>query len=447
MSRPVLHTLNIVRTVNFQNSDISGIDLTKPIINTANIETNEKVDKIDDIDRKVEVNENTQIVNIDNKINFLNISDSKFTKTTLVIIDKCDRNNCGKCKIGNFAGCFNKSFISNYRSKYWSKTNAIKPRNIGKSSHEKFLFDCDICEHSFEKVLNDVTQKNSWCPYCNHRELCKNIDCKDCYEKSFASSQRAIYWSKENNINPRFAFKSTKDIYKFNCYVCKHNFEMSLKYITHLNCWCQYCENQKLCDNSNCIDCFNKSFKSHELVKYWSIKNNIDPRFIFQGSNDKYIFDCPYCSNTYLGIVKHVVNGVWCLCVKNKTENKLYEWLANNYNLTIDKQKKFEWCKNITYLPLDFCIDKFKLIIELDGRQHFEQITGWELLENIQTKDKYKMNCANRHGYSVIRIYQPDVWSDKNNWNTNLQLAIKKYDTPTNTFIGKFYQNVSIYHQ
>lgn len=40
----------------------------------------------------------------------------------------------------------------------------------------------------------------------------------------------------------------------------------------------------------------------------------------------------------------------------------------------------------------------------------------------------------------MIRIYQPDVWRIKNNWELQLLNAIKKYDTPMNIFIGDIYE-------
>ena len=49
------------------------------------------------------------------------------------------------------------------------------------------------------------------------------------------------------------------------------------------------------------------------------------------------------------------------------------------------------------------------------------------------------MKCANDHGYSVIRILQVDVSNDKNDWKNKLLDAIKKYDVPTNIFIGDVY--------
>lgn len=64
---------------------------------------------------------------------------------------------------------------------------------------------------------------------------------------------------------------------------------------------------------------------------------------------------------------------------------------------------------------------------------------NWDSPAKIQKNDKYKMKLANENGYSVIRIFQVDVWNDKNDWENNLNKAIKKYNNPTNIFIGKTY--------
>jgi hypothetical protein len=40
-----------------------------------------------------------------------------------------------------------------------------------------------------------------------------------------------------------------------------------------------------------------------------------------------------------------------------------------------------------------------------------------------------------------VRIYQPDVFDNKNDWKNKLIQSIKKYKKPTNIFIGKIYDN------
>ena len=79
-------------------------------------------------------------------------------------------------------------------------------------------------------------------------------------------------------------------------------------------------------------------------------------------------------------------------------------------------QFKQDWCKNISYLPFDFCIPEPKTIIELDGIQHFIQVSNWSSPEITFENDKFKEKCANENGYSIIRILQEDVWNDTYDW-------------------------------
>ena len=72
----------------------------------------------------------------------------------------CDDNQCNIC--------FNKSFASQEKSKYWSDKNKENPRKIPKGSHKKYWFNCDKCEHEFEKVIDTV--KCTWCPYCKNKK-------------------------------------------------------------------------------------------------------------------------------------------------------------------------------------------------------------------------------------------------------------------------------------
>jgi very-short-patch-repair endonuclease len=71
---------------------------------------------------------------------------------------------------------------------------------------------------------------------------------------------------------------------------------------------------------------------------------------------------------------------------------------------------------NKKHLPFDFVIEERKIIIELDGPQHFKQIASWLSPEETFTIDLYKMDCANKNGFCVIRILQKDVFNDKYDW-------------------------------
>jgi len=125
----------------------------------------------------------------------------------------------------------------------------------------------------------------------------------------------------------------------------------------------------------------------------------------------------------------HISKKSGCPKCKYKTENQLFNFLKI-YHPDITFQPKYEWCINTSsktnkFLPFDFCIETHKIIIELDGEQHFKQVMDWNPPEVTQITDKYKMKCANENGYYVIRLLQLDVRNNKNNWDEKLLMVIK----------------------
>ena len=316
-------------------------------------------------------------------------------------------------------------FDSHPKSKFWSNINTLKPNEVSLNSHKKFWFDCE-CGHQFESSLLNINQANNWCPYCcvPSQKLCDN-DCLSCYNKSFASHEKAEYWSKENELNPRQVFKSAdRKKFKFNCDKCPHSIIMNLKDISSKGHWCSYCSHQKLCDNKDCDMCFNNSFASVERSIYLNDKN-IDPRMIFKNTNKKFNFDCDICYKTFPCQISDITKGVWCSFCVNKTELILYNQLTQYFS-TLKRQFKVDWCKNIKHLPFDFIIEERKIIIELDGKQHFEQIGNWLSPEETRKNDLFKMKCANENGFSIIRILQKDVYKNKYDWLKELCENIEK---------------------
>ncbi len=328
----------------------------------------------------------------------------------------CDGNDCIQC--------FEKSFASHNKANYWSNKNSSNPRQIFKSTQDKYWFNCD-CGHEFESGLNHITS-NKWCPYCCNPplKLCIKTDCNQCFEKSFASHEKSSCWSDKNKLKPRQVFKNGHNKYIFNC-VCGHEFKGNLYNIIK-GIWCSYCANpaRNLCDKENCNQCFEKSFASHDKSKYWSDKNISNPRQVFKSTRNKYWFKCNN-EHIFTTALYNVVNNCWCPYCVNKTEQKLYTHLQPIYT-NLQQQYKVDWCKNITYLPFDFILEEQKIIIELDGLQHFEQVSNWVSPYKVQERDKYKMKQANDNGYSVIRILQEDVFYDTYQWLEELKTNIEK---------------------
>ena len=318
--------------------------------------------------------------------------------------------------------CFNKSFASHEKSLFWSSKNECNPRDCFKSSNTKYWFDCSFCNHSFDITLDSVS-RGGWCSYCAHLKLCDNDNCQFCFNNSFASNEKSIFWSSKNQVKQRNIFKSSKNKYWFDCLECKHMFEKSLGSISDGG-WCCYCAHQAICDSIDCQFCFNNSFASNKKSIFWSSKNEVKPRDVFKSSGNKYWFDCNKCNNDFESALCHVSNGKWCPFCVNKTETKLYEIMKQLFPSLLTQFKE-DWCKKIQYLPFDFCIPELKIIIELDGAQHFRQVSNWSSPEEQLDNDLYKEKCANDNGYSIIRLLQEDVVNDTNNWLIKLQNSIQ----------------------
>lgn len=351
----------------------------------------------------------------------------------------CDDTSC--------TSCLEKSLKSQDQSRYWSKRNkTITPRQVFKStSLVKYWFDCPTCNHSFEKFPSQVTN-GSWCPYCAvpPKALCDDVSCNACFEKSFASSEKSQYWSQRNeSITPRQVFMSSNTKYWFDCPKCNHLFKAVPNHLASKGSWCPYCAvpSRQLCNDISCTFCFERSFASHEKSKYWSTRNgHITPRKIFKlSSMVDYWFDCDLCNKPFQISITSITNGCWCSCCTKKSEKKLYQALLPIYP-SIITQFKVDWCKNQRHLPFDFCIPDHRIIIELDGPQHFKQIMNWQSPEQTSQIDKYKEQCANENNYSVIRIIQEDVWFDKYDWLSDLCKAIEEIkhgDSVVNIYLCK----------
>ena len=78
-------------------------------------------------------------------------------------------------------------------------------------------------------------------------------------------------------------------------------------------------------------------------------------------------------------------------------------------------------------MPFDFGVDK--VLIEVDGDQHFSQVSNWDSPESVQLKDIEKIKKCIENGYSIIHIYQKDIWNDTYDWGKVLKEQIEILQT------------------
>lgn len=101
----------------------------------------------------------------------------------------------------------------------------------------------------------------------------------------------------------------------------------------------------------------------------------------------------------------------------------MLNWLKEQA-FNVKSQNTFSWCKKKQRLQFDFLLEKYKLIIELDGPQHFRQVSNWGSPEHNKNNDDFKNKSALDNGYRMIRICQEIVLYEKENWENQLINAI-----------------------
>jgi hypothetical protein len=228
---------------------------------------------------------------------------------------ECNSGRKSRCADTECMKCFNKSFASHEKAKFWhpTKNGEIRPRDVALNSNTKYWFKCGRCKHDSEMTLVGVNT-GRWCRFCVNLSRCDDLGCKFCFEHSFASHKNAKFWHPIRNKNtPRNIALRSPVKYWFKCGKCKHEFEMSLSNVT-AGCWCRFCANKSRCDDADREFCFKHSFAGHERAKFWHPTKNkgIIPRDVALNSGIKYWFKCGDCEHDFEAMLSNVIIGHWC---------------------------------------------------------------------------------------------------------------------------------------
>ena len=309
---------------------------------------------------------------------------------------------------------YEQSFASNEeRAACWhtTKNGKVKPRDVFKSTVKKYWFTCNN-DHDFDVSLNSVTGGH-WCSSCHQ---------KPSYDRSFASNEeRAACWhtTKNGDVKPRDVFKSANKKYWFTCNN-DHDFYMSPSSVTKGK-WCSSCHQ---------TPSYEQSFASNEeRAAYWHATKNgkVKPRDVFKSSHKIFWFTCDNDHDFDMRLGNVTNSRQWCPSCVNKTETHVFETLRDK-GYDVGKKSNRKMFK--TKYRYDIIIDDKKVIVEVDGAQHFKQVSNWGSYEETYKTDIYKEELAHKNGYRVIRISQEYLWyrqiaKNKTEWISKLVKAIE----------------------
>ncbi len=322
----------------------------------------------------------------------------------------CDNLSCGRCS----------RYILG-EGEVLCEDNENDPTKCSPKSHKFFVKRCLTCMHTYKQRAYS-TKPVKTCPFCDNKRLCGDIECLFCLDKSCHVYR--LIWSLDNTLAPHEVFKSSEKSIEFTCPKCPHRYWQTPHNKTG-GSECCYCSHTILCGHIECDVCREKSCYSDD--EYCNDeRNNKKSHEVFARSNHKRTYECKHCTLVYKQTPNNRFTGCRCPMCRNKTESKLFTFLKS-HGYIVNAQVRYEWCNNGTsiMLPFDFLVGA-NTIIELDGDQHFTQVSNWQSPDIIQTRDKHKMECALAKGFNIIRIMQVPVYKDINNWTQRLVDAIEK---------------------
>jgi very-short-patch-repair endonuclease len=347
-----------------------------------------------------------------------------------------------RCKDPTCRSCYYASFASfdRRRVRCWlvEKNGGVKPRDCALNEHDpKRWFKCGApeCGHEFDSTLRNVVNGGNWCPYCANQKRCDDPACLMCTRHSFAgydaAKVRCWMLDKNGGVKPRdCTLNESKEKRWFRCDApgCGHEFDVALHTVVNMGNWCPYCANRKRCDDPACAMCTHHSFASYEASKVlcWMLHKNggVKPRDSALNENKPkrwFRCDAPECGHEFDVALNTVVNmGSWCPLCKKKTERKLLLHLRGIHVAVTTQHKLLSMGKRRAF---DFYRAALDLIYELDGAQHFRQVSNWTSHTETRQRDVDKTLYAIDSGHRLVRLLQEDVCRDRGEWKARLAAA------------------------
>jgi len=320
----------------------------------------------------------------------------------------------------------------------FNKHNITKLNFIDKSNqihNNKYDYSLSIFQHPRSKIkiiCNNHNQSYEFeqepyfhiiykrgCNKCSQELTSKNIMKDKVLLNEFINRANKVHNNKYDYS--KVNFNITKDIITI---ICNEHNEFQQQVMMHLL-------------GRGCSKCSQRyNYTTEEYINLCKERNSYDydyskVKYITSDNDIILICNKPNHGEFTTRASSHLSKGVGCPKCKNKTENILYNFILDlEYNIQF--QYKVEWCKNKKYYPFDFYLPDLNLIIEVDGKQHFQNITKWNSNYKFQQlKDSYKMKCANNNNIKIIRIYQEMIFDRtiKIKWKKILEnLLISIYD-------------------
>jgi len=186
---------------------------------------------------------------------------------------------------------------------------------------------------------------------------------------------------------------------KFKHKKCNKIFNMAPNNFTSQNQRCPHCNGKKLRTQNEFEE---------EVFKLVGSEYKILGKYV--NKDTKVEFYHVDCGRKFDMRANNFIRGQRCPhCNESKGEKAIGEYLNCN-GIKFKREYRFKDCRNKKTLPFDFAVfinKKLQVLVEYDGRQHFEAIDwfgGEKSLKYLQNNDEIKNNYCRENNIPLIRI-------------------------------------------
>lgn len=286
---------------------------------------------------------------------------------------------------------------------------------MGKTTKDEFLKRLEQSNTDFN-VLGEFkdwkTKLPVACKTCNYtgdrlpRTILNSGKCPICDGKRRTRTLEQVQELIDSNIKIISGYKNVTSRVHCKCEIDGCEWDTAVYNLIN-GSHCPQCRSEKLSQNMR--------YTKEEVDKLIAEKNNTVVcigRYITTRRNA--LFKCLKCGREFETTPHNVIQGSGCPhCAKSKGEIAIKACLEEN-NIDYQPQKKFDGLlgvggRNLSY---DFYLPDQKLLIEFQGRGHYEPIqfcsreglTAEEQFAKQQEHDKRKREYAINNGYELLEI-------------------------------------------
>lgn len=262
-------------------------------------------------------------------------------------------------------------------------------------SSKKVLCKCKLCGTEWAAAANSLLS-GTGCPSCARERAKRPSTSQEEFESRVLKNLPFIEILSE--------YKGIKSYIKCHCDMCNKTFEAQAATLLRGR-------SGHRCPK-NCMSQNKKPEQFEEELRL--INDDIILLESYVSTDTKIHCQCKKCDNQWYTNPSDLLNGHGCPCCNVSRGEKAIYMYAKNHNLQYTPQYAPKGCKYKVQLRFDVFFPQYNIIVEYDGRQHFESIERWggdDAFAYTKARDEVKNQYCLDHGITMVRI---PYWEYKN---------------------------------